>query len=333
MLNVGIVGFGWWGRHIATRLSGHSGFKVISVAEPEAGLHDDIRALGITPVADLDAILADDGVEAVILTSPNVLHDAQVAACVTAGKHVFCEKPLSLTADGARASVAAAREAGLVLGIGHERRFEPAIQSLKALLDDGALGTVMHAEMAFSHNKLKHLDASSWRTSKKHAPAAGMTQMGIHLTDLLIWFFGPVTQVHAITADRELGWETGDMVVVQLRFEAGMTAQMQAILNTPHFLRTHVFGSKEWVEIRNATHPDTPGGRIDMTRYRSIDDQEAQSIDWTDAVTANLENFAAAIRGEAEYLFSDFEKVHNIEVLEAIIQSAESGNAVTLGTG
>ena len=152
MLNVGIVGFGWWGRHIATRLSGHTGFKVISVAEPEAGLHEDIRALGITPVADLEAILSDDGIEAVILTSPNVLHDTQVAACVAAGKHVFCEKPLSLTAEGARASVAAAREAGLVLGIGHERRFEPAIQSLKALLDDGALGTVMHAEMAFSHN-------------------------------------------------------------------------------------------------------------------------------------------------------------------------------------
>lgn len=332
-LNVGIVGFGWWGRHIATRMAGHDGFDLSLVAEPVEALHADIRALGAAPVGDLTEILADGTVEAVILTSPNVLHDAQVAACVAAGKHVFCEKPLSLSADGARASVTAAREAGLVLGVGHERRFEPAVQTLKALLEEGALGTIMHAELAFSHNKLAHLDASSWRTSKKHAPAAGMTQMGIHLTDLLIWFFGPVASVHAITANRELGWETGDMVVVQLSFEAGMTAQMQAILNTPHFLRTHVFGSKEWVEIRNATHPDTPGGRIDMTRYRSIDDQQSQVIEWTDAVTANLENFSAAIRGEAEYMFSDFEKIHNIEVLEAIVQSAETGQAVTLGKG
>lgn len=330
MLNVGIVGFGWWGRHIATRLAGHDGFAVRSVAEPETALHDEIRTLGIAPVPDLDDILADSAVEAVILTSPNVLHDAQVAACVAAGKHVFCEKPLSLTAEGARASVAAARDAGLVLGIGHERRYEPAIQALKTLLDEGALGTVMHAEMAFSHNKLKHLDANSWRTSKKHAPAAGMTQMGIHLTDLLIWFFGPVASVHAITADRELGWETGDMVVVQLGFKAGMTAQMQAILNTPHFLRTHVFGSHEWVEIRNATHPDTPGGRVDMTRYRALDDQDARSFDWTDAVTANLLNFSAAIRGETQYLFSDAEKIHNIEVLEAIVKSAETGEAVRM---
>lgn len=333
MLKVGIVGFGWWGRHIATRLAGHDGFEVRCVAEPVVDLHDDIRGLGAVPVPDLTDILADDAVEAVILTSPNVMHDAQVAASLAAGRHVFCEKPLSLSASGARASVAAARDAGLILGVGHERRYEPAIRELKGLLDEGALGTVMHAEMAFSHNKLSHLDAGSWRTSKEHAPAAGMTQMGIHLTDLLIWFFGRVATVHAITADRELGWETGDMVVVQLGFEAGMTAQMQAILNTPHFLRTHVFGSKEWIEIRNATHPDTPGGRIDMTRYRSIDDQEVRTLDWSDAVTANLENFAAAIRGDADYLFSDFEKVHNIKVLEAIVRSAETGDAVRLGSG
>jgi predicted dehydrogenase len=330
MLNVGIVGFGWWGRHITKCLADHDGFDVVAVAEKEPGLHDEIRALGPVPVADLAEILADGRIEAVILTSPNVLHDEQVAACVAAGKHVFCEKPLSLTAAGARASVKAAKDAGLVLGIGHERRFEPAILALKRLLDEGALGTIMHAELAFSHDKLKHLDARSWRTSKTHAPAAGMTQMGIHLTDLLIWFFGPVATVSAITADRELGWETGDMVVVQLGFRAGMTAQIQAILNTPHFLRTHVFGSKEWVEIRNATHPDTPGGRIDMTRYRSIDDQEARTFDWTNAVTANLESFAAAIRGEAPYVFTDAEKVHNIEVLEAIIRSAETGEVVRL---
>lgn len=328
-LNVGIVGFGWWGRHIAARLKHNAGFDVVAIAETADGLHGDIETLGSCAVPDLDALLEAD-VEAVILTSPNVLHDAQVTRCAQAGKHVFCEKPLSLTAEGADASVSACAEAGVVLGVGHERRFEPAILELKALLDQNALGTIMHAELAFSHDKLIHLDASSWRTTKKHAPAAGMTQMGIHLTDMLIWFFGSVAKVHAIATDRTLGWETGDMIVVQMQFKAGMTAQMQAILNTPHFLRTHIFGSDEWVEIRNATHPDTPGGRVEMTRYRSTDYEERRTFDWSDAVTANLEAFAAAIRGEAPYPFSDAEKVHNIEVLEAVIQSAGTGEAIRL---
>lgn len=323
-----LVGYGWWGSHIARRLTGNPAFTLDCVVEPVEAQHETIRAAGLTPVATYEEAIARPGVEAVILTSPNVQHDVQVAAAVARGLHVFCEKPLSLTAAGARGSVEAARKAGLVLGIGHERRWEPAVQELKRLLDAGALGTIMHAEMAFSHNKLIHLPAGSWRTSKEHAPAAGMTQMGIHLTDMLVWMFGRVSEVCAFTASRSLGWETGDVVTVQLRFEAGMTATMQAILNTPHFIRSHVFGTDMWVEIRNATHPDTPGGKTDMLLYRSAEDQERRVLDWTDSVAANLEAWAAAIRGEGTYPYSDFEMVHNIEVLEAIIRSAETGEVV-----
>lgn len=330
MIGVALVGFGWWGQHIARRLKDHEDFTLCCVVEPSAALHSDIAALGLKVAESYAAALDRADVQAVILTSPNDLHDVQIAEAVAAGKHVFCEKPLSLSAENARKSVQMCREAGLVLGVGHERRFEPAILALRALLDDGELGTVMHSEMAFSHDKLIGLPPSSWRTSKAFAPAAGMTQMGIHLTDLLIAFFGPVTTLHAITADRSLGWETGDVVTVQMQFKAGMTATLQAILHTPHFLRTHVFGSDMWVEVRNATHPDTPGGKATMELYRSMDDTQTRVFDWTDSVTANLEAFGAAIRGEAAYPYSDFELVHNIEVLDAIVRSAETGEAIRL---
>ena len=330
MIGTALVGFGWWGQHIARRLKDHPEFDLRCVVEPMVSAHGDIAALGLTPVSSYDDAISDQIVKAVILTSPNDLHDIQIAQAVDAGKHVFCEKPLSLSATNARKSVESCRASGLVLGIGHERRFEPAILALRKLLDDGALGTIMHTEMAFSHDKLIGLTADSWRTSKAFVPAAGMTQMGIHLTDLLIAFYGPVASLHAFTADRSLGWETGDVVTVQLQFKAGMTATLQAILHTPHFIRTHVFGSEMWVEIRNATHPDTPGGKSTMERYRSIEDTETEVFDWTDSVTANLEAFGAAIRGEAEYPYSDFELLHNIKVLNAIMQSAETGEAVHL---
>ena len=115
------------------------------------------------------------------------------------------------------------------------------------------------------------------------------------------------------------------MVSVQLQFEEGMTATLQAILHTPHFLRTHVFGSDMWVEVRNATHPDTPGGKVTMQKYRSIDDDVTEEFAWSDSVTANLGAFADAIAGRAPYPYSAFELVHNIEVLEAIVRSAENG--------
>ena len=330
MIKTALIGFGWWGQHIARRLVDNPNFELVCVVEPVKALHNGIKRLGLKVLENYEDALSLPEVEALILTSPNDLHDEQVVQAASAGKHVFCEKPLSLSAAGAKASIKACRTADLILGIGHERRFEPAILALRKLLDDGAIGTVMHTEMAFSHDKLIGLTSDSWRTTSAFAPAAGMTQMGIHLTDLLISFYGPVTSLHAITADRSLGWETGDVVTVQLQFKAGMTATLQAILHTPHFIRTHVFGSDMWVEIRNATHPDTPGGKATMERYRSIDDVETKVFDWTDSVTANLEAFAAAIRGEAPYPYSDFELLHNIEVLDAIVQSAETGQSVQL---
>ena len=330
MIKTALIGFGWWGQHIARCLVDNPNFELVCVVEPVKALHNGIKRLGLKVLENYEDALSFPEVEALIITSPNDLHDEQVVQAASAGKHVFCEKPLSLSAAGAKASIKACRTAGLILGIGHERRFEPAILALRKLLDDGAVGTVMHTEMAFSHDKLIGLTSDSWRTTSAFAPAAGMTQMGIHLTDLLISFYGPVTSLHAITADRSLGWETGDVVTVQLQFKAGMTATLQAILHTPHFIRTHVFGSDMWVEIRNATHPDTPGGKATMERYRSIDDVETKIFDWTDSVTANLEAFAAAIRGEAPYPYSDFELLHNIEVLDAIVQSAETGQSVQL---
>jgi predicted dehydrogenase len=330
MLTVGIAGFGWWGRHIARRLQGNARLRVAAVAEPVAALHPDIAALGLRPVAGIDDLLADPAIGAVILTTPHMYHEAQVRQVAAAGRHVFCEKPLGLTAASARASVAACRDAGVVLGIGHERRFEPAMVRLKAMVEAGELGTLMHAEAAFSHDKLSGIPPGGWRTSKSLSPGAGMTGMGIHLTDLLLWMLGPVTSVQALVRDRTLGWETGDMVVAQLGFAAGMTAHLQAILNTPHFMRLHLFGSQGWVEVRNGTHPDTPGGVTDWLHCARGGTPRHEAIGWTDAVVANLEAFAAAVAGEAPYPWTEAQLVGNVAVYEAICAAADSGGTVRL---
>lgn len=330
MLNVAIAGFGWWGRHLATRLQHNHAIKVVAVAEPASVLHDDIRALGIEPFSQFEDLLALDSVEAVILTTPHMLHEEQVCATARRGKHVFCEKPLGITAQSAQRSVAACREAGVVLGIGHERRFEPGMQRLKKMIDAGDLGTIMHAEAAFSHNKLIGIPTGGWRTSKELSPGAGMTGMGIHLTDLLLWLLGPITTVQAQVRDRTLGWPTGDMVVAQFGFRDGPTAHINAILNTPHFMRLHVYGSKGWVEIRNASHPDTPGGATDWIQADITGAQTAEKLDWTDTAVENLEAFAAAVAGKSTYPWTDEELIGNIAVYEAIVKSSDSGQTVTL---
>ena len=107
-------------------------------------------------------------------------------------------------------------------------------------------------------------------------------------------------------------------------------ASRGAVLHTPHFIRLHVFGTRRWVEILNDTHPDTPGGKVRMLTAESGQPTRQTDFDWDDSVTANIEAFARAARGEAEYPFTTEQMVHNIQILEAIARSAETGQAVLL---
>ena len=330
-LSIAIAGFGWWGQHIAKRLKENPRFSVTAIVEPDDNRAADIDAAGLNRLTSIDDAIKDASNEAIILTTPNTLHEQQVIQIAEAGIHVFCEKPLGITGASARRSVSACKKAGVVLGIGHERRFEPAMKRVRDMVNDGSLGTVMHAEAAFSHDKLINVPAGDWRTRKETAPAAGMTGMGIHLTDYYIALFGPVETVQALTANRVLDWETGDVVTVQLKFKAGMTATLSAILYTPHFIRVHVFGSDAWVEVRNDTHPDTPGGVAELVLSQTGQPHEIERYDWSDTVVENLEAFADAIANTAPYPYTHEELVHNIEVLEAITQSAQSGETIHLG--
>jgi predicted dehydrogenase len=328
MMQAAIVGLGWWGRTIVQRLQGSEKLRVVraidvrpEAAGPFAAEH------GLPLSTSLDEALADDDAEAVILATPHSLHKRQVLAAAAAGRHVFCEKPLALTAADARAMVHACRDRGLVLGIGHERRFEPALVEVKRLIDAGELGTIMHVEANFSHDKLAHVSPDDWRASKVDSPIPPITGMGIHLTDAFIHMLGEISEVHAQTARRVLKAEGGDVASVSVRFASGATGFLNCILVTPLYLRFTVFGSQAWVEVRNDTHPDTSGPTT-LTLCRAGGTPESRRFEWTDTVRANLEAFAAAALGRARYPFTDDEKVANIAVLEALCQSAETGHPI-----
>jgi predicted dehydrogenase len=173
------------------------------------------------------------------------------------------------------------------------------------------------------------MPTGDWRTSPRDAPAAGMTAMGIHLSDLYVSLFGPVAEVFASTTSRVAYPENGDVISALMRFESGATGYFNAILVTPHYLCLTVFGSDAWVEVRNETHPDTPGPST-LTLQHKDGRREVKQYEWVDTVRANVEAFARAAAGKAPYPFMDAEKIGNIAVLEAVARSAASGQAVQL---
>ena len=325
MIRAAIVGLGWWGKHMVRRMKDSDALRIVVAVEANPAQEGFATEHGLRFTTNFAEVLGDSAIDAVILCTPHSMHTEQVLAVAGAGKHVFCEKPLALTRRDAERSVEACRKAGVMLGIGHERRYEPAIVEVKRLVDDGVLGTIMHAEAHFNHDKLANVPEGDWRASPKDAPAAGMTAMGIHLTDLFAYLFGPISEVYAVTTSRVAYKETGDVISAHVRFASGATGTFNAILVTPLYIKFTVFGSEAWVEVRNLSHPDTPGSTTLTLQHRD-GRVETRDYEWSDTVRANLEAFARAAEGSGAYIFTDAQKIGNVAVLEAVYRSA-AGNA------
>ena len=328
MIRAAMVGLGWWGRHMVNCVEGSGKIDIVRLTSRHPQRHREFaEERGIVLADSYRQVLEDPEVDAVILCTPHSQHEEQVLAAVDHGKQIFCEKPLALTRDSVERMVAAANEAGLVLGVGHERRFESTMEAIAEMIASGALGTPMHIEANFSHSIFAAVDAGNWRGSLEEAPAAGMTGMGVHLTDLFIAMLGPVEAVAAQTARRVLPLPTGDVVTVQMRFCSGATGFVGAVSATPYYGRLSVFGERLWIEARDDAHPQE-GGRTHLVTCGPDGVQHTRTFEPKDPVRANLEEWADAVAARGGYRFTDAQRIGNVALLEAIAKSVQCGGWV-----
>lgn len=324
MLNAAVIGLGWWGRTIVGLLGGSRKLQVVHAADIDAEAGAWAREHGLRFSADLDGALADPAVQAVILATPHSLHSRQIARAAGAKRHVFCEKPLALKRAEAAESVRLCNQNGVVLGVGHERRFEPPMVELMRLARSGALGTPLQIEASFCHNKIANLPADNWRQSTIEAPAGPLTATGIHLLDLSVGLLGAPES--ALGRARRLGspLANGDTLAALVEFKGGGVALISAILVTPFAGRFTLYGSQGWAEVRDKSHPEQPTG---WTLTTCAADGTTRSVDYPAAssVRANLEAFADATEGRVPYPIPQAEMIATIAALEAVVRSAATG--------
>ena len=323
-LPVAVVGLGWWGRTLVELMRDSAKLRVVRVVDvdPRGQAFADER--GVAFVSSFDAVLADPAVHGVVLCTPHSLHTEQIVAAARAGKHVFCEKPLSMTRADVLRAMAAVDAAGVALAVGHEKRFEPPILALMQLVESGALGTPLQVEANFSQDKFLALAPDNWRLSGTEAPAGPMTATGIHLLDLAVGVFGEAQTVLARVATLGSGLTNGDTLAALVQFRRGGHALISAILATPFAGRFAVYGSKGWAEVRDKSHPEAPTG---WTLTTSLRGQAVTSRDMPAAPAAlhNLEAFADAAVGAAPYPVPRAQMVATVSALEAVFRSARSG--------
>jgi predicted dehydrogenase len=318
-LGVAVVGLGWWGRTIVPLLKDNAKLKVVCGVDVRPVELDGIRTL-----TSFEEALKDPAVQGVVLCTPHTQHTEQIIAAASAKKHVFCEKPLSLSRADVLRAVKACKDNDVALAVGHEKRFEPPVQELVRLAKAGELGTLLQIEANFSQDKFLSLTPDNWRMSEKEAPAGPMTATGIHLLDLAVGLLGPAQQVFAKV--RQLGSRlvNGDTLGILVTHKSGANSLISAILATPFDGRFAVYGNKGWAEVRDKAHPEAPEGWTLTVTKRNTRPQST-SYPAAKAVLANLEAFADAAAKRAPYPVPQDQMIANVAALEAVFRSVKSG--------
>lgn len=317
MVNVGIVGLGRWGRTLVDSVQGKSDKITFShgVTRTPANAKDYCAEKGITLLDSYDALMADSSVDAVAIASPHTQHVEQIAKAAAAGKHVFCEKPLTLTVSDAQASAKACADAGVVLALGHNRRFLPATQEMKRMIDAGELGKLIHTEGNFSAPMTNQ--AGKWRADSAESPGGAMTSLGIHTADAMVYLCGRVRIIDSRSLRMVNEHPVDDVTIMLMGFENGMQGYLGCLGATAYCFQLRVFGTKGWVEMRGHN-----------TLVKNMVGQAPEVIDYPgdDSVHDELEAFADAVSGGKPYLVTPEEAVHSVGILNAIVDSANRGS-------
>ncbi len=321
-LRVASVGLGRWGQMLASKCE-DAGIEIIGGWARTAESREAFaRDYGGRPAESLDDLLSDSDVEAVLLATPHSTHADLVGEAAAAGKHVFVDKPFTLTvADGKRA-IKAAEFMGIVLQVGHNRRRQPANRRLKRLIDDGELGIPHYAEANLSYPKGLN-PRSGWRADPAESPAGGMTGLGVHMADNLNYLLGRPARVAAFSR-RNIGVsKLDDATTATLEFDSGCLAFLGTSMVIPDIGRTAVWGTKAaaWNEV--------DGQRFYFQPVDEVERSE-QPVDTLDTVRDELEEFVRNVRNGTTPETGGPEALEAVVVLEGIVESAATGTIVDL---
>jgi predicted dehydrogenase len=284
--------------------------------------------------ASYESLLADPEIEAVSVCLPNALHHPATLAAARAGKHVLCEKPISLSLEEAQEMIGACRAAGVTLQVGHHLRSDPAAEKAKAMIERGELGRVTYMRLRQAHDwgGAKRLKASF--TTLATAGGGTLLDNGCHMMDWARYFGGEVTSVYAHAATLQFDIEVDDTAVATLRFASGALGTVEtAWTATGWEFGFWIYGTKGAVEYSNRlgtpvmrhVFRDSPGTSWSET------DVATYTFGGLDGHSRSVVEFLAAIRGEREVICTGEDGLEAVRLILAAYDSARAGKAVELG--
>lgn len=317
------IGLGWWGEMLATAAARSA--RVAAVYARDQKAREAFAAKHETRSApDLESIWADPEIDGVIIATPHSVRSEVVEAAASAGKHVFVEKPLALTVEEAQRCIRATESAGVVLQVGHNKRRQTGIRAMKAAIESEEIGQLQAIETNISIPIVFRTNLPRWRQESEHLPAGGMTPLGVHMVDTIQYLGGPIDTVFAMITRVTDRMDLDDTTICLFHLADGALATLSTLIATGPVHNVTVFGTEQilWVE---------QDGLKLFRQSRGEPDRIEVHVEPVDTLVEELAEFVDCIQTGARPETGAPEALSVVEVLEAILDSAETGSTVPVG--
>lgn len=325
-LRAGLMGLGMMGRHHARVLGGLESVDLVGIVDPEG---DRFKAAGGRPVFDTLDELLEQGLDYCMVAVPTVLHEEVGLQLAGAGVHALLEKPLAHSLDAAARLQEAFDAAGLIGGVGHIERYNPAVQQARARIEAGELGRILQVN------------------TRRQGPFPGriadvgvVMDLATHDIDLTQYVTGSTyRRVGAETAFRS-GREHEDLVAITGQLTNDVVANHLVNWLTPFKERVSIVLGDEGCFVIDTLTADLTFHRngtqetewVDLAQFRGV--SEGDSIRYAfpkrEPLLVEHENFRDAVLGVGGTVVTFAQGVHTIQVASAVLESSQGHGEIEL---
>lgn len=329
-----LIGAGLFGERHAQAYSRHPGvdFAAVCDLDGERARHIAEKYGARRHTVDLRDVLADPGVRAISVATPDHLHRDVAIACAEAGKHLLVEKPLATTVEDARAIDDAARRNGVLLMVDFHNRVNPPMVSARDAIRRGDIGRPAYVYARLSNTTLVPTDMLKWSS---HSSALWF--LASHMIDVVRWMLDDeVRRVYAVSRDgvlKSMGVDAADFHVATVEFSRGAVAVFEHAWILP---RAHATVKDLKLEILGSTGAI----HIDGSHNRTLEIYTAEKAAFPDLlapptgahltgfVLDSIAYFVDAVTAGAPVLAAGADGIAATRAICAIIESAKSGQPV-----
>lgn len=332
----GAISPGRWGRKLLNAAKDSPRLKFVGVASRDSTKAQEIASLyGGCTYSNYEALLADPTVEAVVIATPHFLHHPQTLAALRAGKHVFVEKPIATSIAEAEEMLKVSRNTGRVLAVGHQGRHTGGMKKIKAMLEAGELGVVATVVAIQGYPHALFRTGDDWRKVGTAVPGGQLDELGVHYFDVLQFLFGPVRRVTGFV-QRPDPDAPPDSATVALQFGDGLVANYTTYASSVGMSRMFILGSKGAFELNRMGQDACTWQPISDLATARLGGLPVEPVKFdgpyllTTALTAELEDFASAIREGHPPQVGAAESLSTLRISRAVMEASISGRTVEL---